>query len=70
MADAPDSKSGWSNIQCGFDPRLRYLKMPKVREFISRTAKNIGFITFRLPDRFARFRHFASPTGHLAGHRC
>ena len=70
MADAPDSKSGWSNIQCGFDPRLRYLIMMKVRALINKTAKNIGFVTFRLPDRFACFRHFASLTGHLAGHRC
>ncbi len=28
MADALDSKSSWSNIQCGFDPRLRYFENP------------------------------------------
>lgn len=35
MADAPDSKSGWSNIQCGFESRLRYseqsLRADKIR---------------------------------------
>ena len=38
MADAPDSKSGWSNIQCGFDPRLRYYE---------KLAKTLTGTTFR-----------------------